>query len=344
MRRHGPSMPPARAFHSRAPSTSQTEPVYFILTRVIRVSHRRHIAMLLTGVLICIVLGGIVFALTQHLPFTTGLYWAITTATTVGYGDVTPHNASGRFVASAFMLTTIPMLAATFALVTGSAVSAGIRRILDVRPSFPNGSYRLVIGDHPTIPAIIDELAQARDAVVLVADVDPVKVREDVHVVTGKPTDLHVLRKARPEGALHALIASEADGDVLVTAVLLRELAPNLPISAVASSGSVSEALKALGVRQTVSVNGIVAHMLAKSLETPHAGDLLFELVDSAEHRVVELDVEEAEIGKPLSAIRDDRGGLVLGIVHNDAVDLGIAHDPVLVKGDTLLIAKSMKA
>jgi len=59
----------------------------------------------------CTLAAGAIFAATQNLPFTTSLCWAITTATTVGYGDVTPHNASGRVVASLTMLTTIPMLA-----------------------------------------------------------------------------------------------------------------------------------------------------------------------------------------------------------------------------------------
>ena len=75
-------------------------------------------AALLVTATACVLAGAGLFALTQNLPFTTGLYWAVTTATTVGYGDVTPHNGAGRVIASAVMLTTIPMLAAVFALVT----------------------------------------------------------------------------------------------------------------------------------------------------------------------------------------------------------------------------------
>ena len=86
-----------------------------LLARVLGRVHRRNVVLLLAGAVACTVAGGAAFAATQHLPFTTGLYWAITTATTVGYGDVTPHNASGRVVASLTMLTTIPMLASVFA-------------------------------------------------------------------------------------------------------------------------------------------------------------------------------------------------------------------------------------
>ena len=39
------------------------------------------------------------------------------------------------------------------------------------------------------------------------------------------------------------------------------------------------EALSDLGVRQTVSAHQLVAGTLAKSLEAPHAGDMMAQLV-----------------------------------------------------------------
>lgn len=310
-----------------------------LLLRLFQATRRRHVVALLAALSACVLAGAWAFAATQHIPFTTGLYWALTTASTVGYGDVTPHNASGRLVASLVMLTTIPLLAATFALVTGAAAAAGIRRVLAMRSSFPRGSYRLVVGSHPTVPAIVDELAEAGDAVVLVADVDPDGVREDVHVVKGDPTAEAVLRRARPEGADHALVAAESDSDVLVAVVLLREMAPRLRVSALTGSPSVGEALRAVGVDQAFSVHELAAHTLAKSLETPHAGDLLLGLVASERHRLVEVDAGSSA-GRPLSAVRDDSGALVLAVVHGGVVDLGIGSDPVVSAGDSLLVAE----
>ncbi len=40
-------------------------------------------AILLASAVACALAGGALFAATQHYPFTAGLYWAITTATTV---------------------------------------------------------------------------------------------------------------------------------------------------------------------------------------------------------------------------------------------------------------------
>jgi voltage-gated potassium channel len=312
-----------------------------LLARVLGAGHRRHVAVLLTGAVVLTVLWGALFAATQRLPVTTGLYWAITTATTVGYGDVTPHNVAGRVVASATMLTIIPLLASVFALVTGAAAADGIRRILAMGTRFPEGVFRLVIGMDPTVPAILDELVRAGDPVVLVADVDPASVRPEVHVVRGDPTQPNTMRKARPQDAQQVLITGTSDGDVLVSAVLLRKLAPDLPAAALVRSASVREALRDLGVEQTISAEGLVAHALAKSMEAPHAGEMLTQLVESDKHSLTELEAGADAVGKPLSAIRDERAGLlVLGLVHDGRFVLGIGEDPVVASGDHLLIAE----
>ncbi len=317
--------------------------VYLLMARLVNAGTRRHIVFLVLGFVVIVTAGAAAFAATQGLPFTTGLYWAITTATTVGYGDVTPHNPIGRVVASVVMLTAIPTLGALFAVTAGASVSAGLRRIMQLDSHFPPGSYRLVVGMHPTVPAIVAELVAAHDAVVLVADVDPTTMPEAVHVIKGDPTDPATIRRAKPAGAQHALVTAATDGDVLVSALILREHAPELPITALTNSRVVRRGLEALGVDQTVSIDDLVAHTLAKSLETPHAGLLIERLVDSDEHRLVEVPAELAELGRPLSAIRRDHGGLVLGLVHDGAVRLGIAEDTVVSAGDLLLIAEPIE-
>ena len=296
-------------------------------------------ASLLAAALVCVLVGAELFALSQKLPFTTGLYWAVTTATTVGYGDVTPHNGIGRLIASAVMLITIPLLAAVFALVTGGAVIAGIRRILNVEESFPAGTYRLILGTSPIVPAILDELEAAGIPVVLAADVDPATVRKGVHLVRGDPTEPRVVRAAKPEGAQRVLLVGSSDGDVLVSAVILRKQAPDVPATALVTSASVREALQEIGIQQAVSAEELVARTVATTLETPHAGEMVTQLVESGRDILAEVDAEPAAVGRPLSAVRGERGGLVLGLVHAGRFTLGIGEDPIIAAGDRLLIA-----
>jgi len=318
--------------------------VIALLVRLLGQRNRQHIAALLATAVACVLVGGWLFALTQKLPFSTGLYWGITTATTVGYGDVTPHNASGRVISSLVMLTAIPLLAAVFALVTGGAAAAGIRRILSMESQFPQGTYRLVVGMNPTVPAILEELEGARIPVVLVADVEPGSVRHGVHLVRGDPTEPSTIRKAKPAGAQQALLTGSTDGDVLVSAVILRKQAPDLRITALVTSAAVREALHELGVQYAVSAQELVARTLAASLEAPHASDLIAQLIESGRDVLAEVDADPAAVGKAFSAVRDERAGLVLGLVHEGRFTLGIGDDPVVAAGDRLLIAKAAPA
>jgi voltage-gated potassium channel len=79
------------------------------------------------------VAGGILERVIDHHEFPTigrGLWFALQTVTTVGYGDVTPKRADGRFIATVLMLSGIGFLAVITASVTASLVESSRRRFV----------------------------------------------------------------------------------------------------------------------------------------------------------------------------------------------------------------------
>ena len=73
---------------------------------------------------------GLAFAAAEHVSLAAGEYWALSTATTVGYGDVTPRTHAGHVIAAAVMLTVIPLFGATFSLFTSGLTVVHVRRHL----------------------------------------------------------------------------------------------------------------------------------------------------------------------------------------------------------------------
>jgi voltage-gated potassium channel len=95
---------------------------------------RRKIAVFLTAVVMIVVTLGTVMYMVEgpRNGFTSvplAVYWAITTMTTVGFGDIAPHTNVGRFIASIMMLMGWGVLAVPTGIVTAEMTDQRLRAI-----------------------------------------------------------------------------------------------------------------------------------------------------------------------------------------------------------------------
>ncbi len=309
------------------------------LARLFRPKKRQHIGVLIGAAFLSCLGGALAFSATQGVSFGTAMYWALETATTVGYGDVIPHNATGKWIAAGVMLTAIPLLGAAFGVWASSLASADLRRILRVAERFPEEGFLLVVGVDGLVNQMLDDLVAAGERLVLVAQVEPEAVPEGVFVVRGDPKDASVVRRAKPAMASHALVTGSDDGEVLVSVLILRSEAPRVPISALVRSQATAGALGELGISHVISTDQLLARALATSMETPHAVDLLGQLVDPRRQKLVEVPAGKEHVGMRLSELRKVHDGLVLALIKGDEVILGVERDPVVESSDLLLVA-----
>ena len=87
-------------------------------------------SVIVTATALVVVGGGLLIRLLDHSEYPTiwlGMWWAIQTVTTVGYGDVTPKHPSGRIVAVFVMLEGIAFLAIITAAITSTFVARAQR-------------------------------------------------------------------------------------------------------------------------------------------------------------------------------------------------------------------------
>lgn len=112
--------------------------------------HRRALLTLAVAASLDVV-GGLAFAAVEHQTVGIGLYWSLTTATTVGYGDVAPRTVAGHLIAALVMLTVVPLFAATFSLLTSGLTASHVQT--EGRQTRERLDH--IIHHHPEIPDFI---------------------------------------------------------------------------------------------------------------------------------------------------------------------------------------------
>src|SRR5271165_3705799 len=78
------------------------------------------------------VVGGVLMHFTDEKTFPNvgdGMWWAIQTVTTVGYGDLVPESIAGRLLAALVMLVGIGFLTVITAAITSAFVESARRRL-----------------------------------------------------------------------------------------------------------------------------------------------------------------------------------------------------------------------
>ena len=93
-----------------------------LLMRAIIASHRKISVFFGTVLVVAIVFGALMFVVEgpEHgfTSIPTSIFWTIVTITTVGYGDITPHTALGKVIASMAMLTGYSIIAVPTGILT----------------------------------------------------------------------------------------------------------------------------------------------------------------------------------------------------------------------------------
>jgi voltage-gated potassium channel len=98
------------------------------LSRFLRdpVSVRSATSVIIVATAVIVVASGAAIRVLDRHEYTSiweGMWWALQTVTTVGYGDVTPESVAGRFVAGAVMLAGVALVTIVTAAVTSSFVA-----------------------------------------------------------------------------------------------------------------------------------------------------------------------------------------------------------------------------
>jgi voltage-gated potassium channel len=207
---------------------------------------------------------------TNVQTLTDAFYYTLVTASTVGYGDVTP--ASER--ATLFGMSVVLLGTASFAIALGTLLGPAIeKRLSEALGNMTDAQLDLlenhvvVLGYGDLTEPILDELASATEFVVVTPDnEEAVRLQQrDIPVLTDDPSDEAPLDRAGIHDATAVVAATNNDAQDALAILTARSLNPDLNIVAAATDRENVEKLRRAGADTVISPAVIGGHLLVQS-------------------------------------------------------------------------------
>ncbi|WP_434521493.1 NAD-binding protein [Halorubrum sp. AS12] len=200
-------------------------------------------------------------------------YFTVVTASTVGYGDVIPQTGPASDIAQLFVLSSLVMNVAAFAVALGvlltpaieAQLSKALGKMTDRQIDLLD-DHVLVLGYGDLTEPILEELA-ARDGVdYAVVTPDETVARRlaerDIMVFTADPSDVDPLERVNLDGARAVVAATEDDARDALAILTARQLNPDVRIVAAATQRENVDKLRRAGADQVISPSTLGGHIL----------------------------------------------------------------------------------
>jgi len=292
---------------------------------IIRTLQRERVFALILAVILLILLGGLGFYLTEpgqgSPPYLLGrgLWWAIVTMTTVGYGDVVPETLGGRLVGVGLMLGGVVAISLVTATVASIFIGRKFRQERGLE-AIKSTNHLLVLGWHYDGMALLDHLLQRLPAtvpVVLVNQLPPEHLENlkgkfshhEFAYVWGDFTREDILQKANAADALRAIIlggrregetGAQADQRTLLTALTLKSLNAKISILAELHRTENRAYLERAGVDEILIRGQYDSSLMARAVTSPGLFHIFTGLLSGEVQNLWPVEVPNSFHGRPL--------------------------------------------
>jgi voltage-gated potassium channel len=277
-----------------------------------------------------IILGTIGFRLIEGWSFADSLYATVQTLTTVGYGDVTPQTALGRYFAVVIMLIGVGGVALGASTIVQSVVQSELLSTFGQRRQSKRMSklhdHFIICGSGRVGSHLVRDLLAANESFVVIEN-DQDRAAEfsqkGVNVLVADATLEESLREARVESARGLAACLPNDADNVYVVLTARDLNPDLRIVARAAEEQAEAKLLRAGANHVVAPTIIGGHRIAVALTKPAVSEFMDSITANELGLVfeqVEVDAASSLAGRLLSEtpIRSELDVVIISIRRRD--------------------------
>ena len=301
------------------------------VVNIIRTLQRERVFALAIFVALLVFLGGFGYYLTESPEgvsplqrFGEGLWWAVVTITTVGYGDVVPKSSWGRVVGVAVMVGGL----LSFSLVTATVASIFIERKFRRERGLEvikETNHIIILGWHHDGETLLDQLLHRlppTTGVVLVNQL-PTEKMEGIRAkypgreplfVWGDFAREEVLLRANVRQAFKAIIlggrqegdsVADVDQRTLITALTLKSLNPKIRILAELLRTENRPYLERAGAQQILIRGQYDSSIMAGAIASPGLYRVMDALLNAEGFTIWAVDVPSTFHGRPVKELAD---------------------------------------
>lgn len=237
-----------------------------------------------------------------------GLWWALVTITTVGFGDISPTTPVGRLVGAVMMVMGMFTLA-LFAGIVGHTLLNAVLGIREEQFRMSNYIDHIVIcgydpGARMLLDILMDEIDVEEQAVVVIAEGDrPPDLPVELNWVSGDPTKESELGKVRLSHATAAILVGarsvvpqQADARTILTAFTLRSYLsdddetkrrrrPLYVVAEILDSENVEHARTA-GADEVIETTRLGFSLVAHAIAIPGTGSIVSRVATAGAHSI----------------------------------------------------------
>lgn len=227
------------------------------------------------------------------------VYWSVVTIFTVGYGDIVPTTTEGRTVAMLVIVAGI----AVISFATSIVVSAFTEKLDEIKEEKLIDDVRamehfyLICGYSNLAYAVVERFKKTNKQIVII-ETDPSKIKraqsEGMVVLNFDSASLHAYHSMQihlDKQVIAVILLQESDVANIYTALTIRELSKQVPLSSVLHSTKNRKKLSLAGIDQAVNPHELVGIISKKvgtqpvvvdvmhALQSGHGGTIVDEIV-----------------------------------------------------------------